>query len=66
MKQASNNVKKLYHKEKRAKQTKKPATGEFFFTFAPRFSTFRDIFKLVKRAFCGGNIMFSEINLVHN
>lgn len=59
MKQASNNVKKLYHKEKRAKQTKKPATGEVFFTFTLRFSTFCDKFKLAQRAFL-------EINLVHN
>ena len=35
-----------------------------FFTLALRFSTFRDRFKLVKRAFHGGSTTFLDINLV--
>ena len=41
-------------KKKQGKQTKRPATGEFFFfsfTFALQFSTFCNSFKLVQRAF---------------
>ena len=45
----------------------KLATGETCFTFALRFWTFRDSFKLVKlvlRALHSGSVTFLEINLV--
>ena len=47
------NVKKLYCEKKRAKQAKKPTTNDVFFIFALQFLTFRDVFRLVQRAFRG-------------
>ena len=41
------NAKKLYRKKEQAKQAKMPVVGNFFFTLALQFSTFRDRFKLV-------------------
>ena len=50
----------LYHKKQQVKQAEKLATGEV----SLRFSTFRNNFNLVQRAFCGESITFLEINLV--
>ena len=47
------NVKKLYCEKKCAKQAKKPTANKVFFIFALQFLTFRDVFRLVQRAFRG-------------
>ena len=61
------NVKKVCTaKKKPAKQTKKPAIVEICSTFTIWFSIFSSCFNLVQRAFCGGSILFLEINLLHN
>ena len=47
-------------------EIKSPPQVKNVFTFALWLSTFRDSFKLVQRAFCGGSATFSEMNLVPN
>ena len=44
--QAMNQPKKVVTQKKQANRAKKPAAGEFFFTFVFWFSSFHDRFKL--------------------
>lgn len=60
------NIKNITGKKKQAKNAKKVGTGIFFFIFALQFPTFRDSFKVVRRAFHSESMTLLETELVPN